>query len=89
QPPPGRGYARLGTGPVHRLQVPATPDPYDDGTHPGHRQAVLELLPERQAQPGGGGPGNATASRPLQPPAQAQGPSIDAAQTPEVPAEAP
>ena len=30
--PPGRGYARLGAGPVHRLQVPATPDPYDDAT---------------------------------------------------------
>ncbi len=52
QVPPGRGYARLGTGPVHRLQVPATPDPYDEGTHAGYRQAVLELLPERQ--PGSG-----------------------------------
>ncbi|WP_433548615.1 hypothetical protein ACQPZG_28880 [Streptomyces sp. CA-294286] len=45
--PPGRGYARLGTGPVMRLQVPATPDPYDDATSEAHRQAVLELLPER------------------------------------------
>ncbi|MFF0451491.1 hypothetical protein ACFYT4_34905 [Streptomyces sp. NPDC004609] len=45
--PPGRGYARLGTGPVLRLQVPATPDPYDDTTCEAHRQAVLELLPER------------------------------------------
>ncbi|MEU8850876.1 ABC transporter ATP-binding protein [Streptomyces sp. NPDC048564] len=45
--PPGRGYARLGTGPVHRLQVPATPDPYDDATSDAHRQAVLDLLPER------------------------------------------
>ncbi|MER5941526.1 ATP-binding protein [Streptomyces sp. NPDC001928] len=45
--PPGRGYARLGTGAVHRLQVPATPDPYDDATSDAHRQAVLELLPER------------------------------------------
>ncbi|AVZ71871.1 hypothetical protein SLUN_06385 [Streptomyces lunaelactis] len=45
--PPGRGYARLGTGPVLRLQVPATPDPYDDATSEAHRQAVLELLPER------------------------------------------
>ncbi|QEV16968.1 ATP-binding protein [Streptomyces alboniger] len=44
--PPGRGYARLGTGPVHRLQVPATPDPYDDATSESHRRAVLELLPE-------------------------------------------
>lgn len=45
--PAGRGYARLGTGPVHRLQVPATPDPYDDATSEAHRQAVAALLPER------------------------------------------
>lgn len=43
--PLGRGYARLGTGPVHRLQVPATPDPYDDATSEVHRRAVLALLP--------------------------------------------
>ncbi|NEC87094.1 ATP-binding protein [Streptomyces sp. SID12501] len=48
--PPGRGYARLGTGPVHRLQVPATPDPHDDATNDAQRQAVLELLPPRSAQ---------------------------------------
>ncbi|MCX4861920.1 ATP-binding protein [Streptomyces canus] len=47
QVPPGRGYARLGTGPVHRLQVPATPDPYDDATSEADRQAVLALLPAR------------------------------------------
>jgi hypothetical protein len=47
QIPPGRGYARLGSGPVHRLQVPATPDPYDDATSDAHRQAVLDLLPPR------------------------------------------
>ncbi|MET8639401.1 hypothetical protein ABZX69_37300 [Streptomyces sp. NPDC004074] len=47
--PPGRGYARLGTGPVHRLQVPATPDPYDDATSERHRQAVLGLLPRRNS----------------------------------------
>ncbi|MFC9682173.1 hypothetical protein [Streptomyces sp. NPDC056948] len=45
--PPGRGYARLGLGPVHRLQVPATPNPYDDATSDAHRQAVLDLLPPR------------------------------------------
>ncbi|MBT2380204.1 MULTISPECIES: hypothetical protein [unclassified Streptomyces] len=45
--PAGRGYARLGTGPVLRLQVPATPDPYDDATSETHRQAVLDVLPER------------------------------------------
>ncbi|MFJ6699791.1 hypothetical protein ACIQM4_27490 [Streptomyces sp. NPDC091272] len=45
--PPGRGYARLGAGQVMRLQVPATPDPYDDATSEEHRQAVLALLPER------------------------------------------
>ncbi|MFF3840415.1 ATP-binding protein [Streptomyces sp. NPDC001930] len=50
QVPAGRGYARLGTGPVLRLQVPATPDPYDDATSEAHRQAVLELLPERRAE---------------------------------------
>ncbi|MBT2382202.1 hypothetical protein [Streptomyces sp. ISL-11] len=44
--PPGRGYARLGSGPVHRVQVPATPDPYDEDTAETQRQAVLELLPE-------------------------------------------
>ncbi|MGI5442063.1 hypothetical protein ACQEV4_33320 [Streptomyces shenzhenensis] len=47
QVPPGRGYARLGDGPVHRLQVPATPDPYDDATSDTDRQAVLALLPPR------------------------------------------
>ncbi|MER5304513.1 hypothetical protein ABT039_34310 [Streptomyces lasiicapitis] len=47
--PPGRGYARLGTGPVLRLQVPATPDPYDDATSDTHRRAVLDLLPSRTA----------------------------------------
>jgi len=45
--PPGRGYARLGTGPVLRLQVPATPDPYDEATSDVQRQAVLDLLPQR------------------------------------------
>lgn len=45
--PPGRGYARLGAGPVHRLQVPATPDPFDEATSEAHRQAVLALLPVR------------------------------------------
>ncbi|MEI7032069.1 hypothetical protein [Streptomyces pratensis] len=45
--PAGRGYARLGAGPVLRMQVPATPDPYDDATSDAHRQAVLDLLPDR------------------------------------------
>ncbi|WBO67606.1 hypothetical protein [Streptomyces camelliae] len=45
--PPGRGYARLGSGPVHRLQVPRTPDPYDDATSDADRAAVLDLLPPR------------------------------------------
>jgi hypothetical protein len=45
--PPGRGYARLGTGAVHRLQVPATPDPYDDSTSEALRKAVRELLPPK------------------------------------------
>ncbi|WP_017242171.1 membrane protein [Streptomyces sp. SS] len=46
--PPGRGYVRLGAGPVLRLQVPATPDPYDDEASEAHRRAVLDLLPERR-----------------------------------------
>ncbi|MCK7621587.1 hypothetical protein MUU72_00275 [Streptomyces sp. RS10V-4] len=52
QVPPGRGYARLGTGPVLRLQVPATPDPYDEAAGAAHRKAVLALLPERTAPDG-------------------------------------
>ncbi|MEU6993534.1 hypothetical protein ABZ953_23130 [Streptomyces sp. NPDC046465] len=60
--PPGRGYARLGTGQVHRLQVPATPDPYDDATSEAHRQAVLELLPERITPPDAA---DTTATEPL------------------------
>ncbi|MFF4226330.1 hypothetical protein ACFYZH_26185 [Streptomyces abikoensis] len=47
--PPGRGYARVGTGPVHRLQVPATPDPYDEETADAQRRAVLALLPRPAA----------------------------------------
>ncbi|MBY8888350.1 hypothetical protein K7472_26430 [Streptomyces sp. PTM05] len=47
--PAGRGYARLGDGPVHRLQVPATPDPHDEETEDGHRRAVLALLPTTPA----------------------------------------
>ncbi|MZE79016.1 hypothetical protein GTY57_19065, partial [Streptomyces sp. SID5475] len=50
--PPGRGYARLGHGPVHRLQVPATPDPYDEECTEGDRLAVLALLPEPVSAPG-------------------------------------
>ncbi|MEU6552757.1 hypothetical protein ABZ915_21090 [Streptomyces sp. NPDC046915] len=45
--PPGRGYARLGHGPVHRLQVPSTPDPYDDDTDEADRRRVVALLPPR------------------------------------------
>lgn len=43
--PPGRGYVRLGAGPVLRLQVPATPDPYDEETPQALRDTVLALLP--------------------------------------------
>ncbi|GGV60352.1 membrane protein [Streptomyces longisporoflavus] len=57
--PPGRGYARLGTGQVHRLQVPATPDPYDDATSEAHRQAVTDLLPARNT-PAAPEPGTGT-----------------------------
>ncbi|MFF9572846.1 hypothetical protein [Streptomyces sp. NPDC014685] len=54
--PAGRGYARLGTGPVLRLQVPATPDPYDEATGEAQRQSVLCLLPERQDRAGESAP---------------------------------
>lgn len=47
--PPGRGYVRLGQGPVHRLQVPATPDPGHRETPEALRRAVLELLPQPPA----------------------------------------
>ncbi|WP_328791314.1 MULTISPECIES: hypothetical protein [unclassified Streptomyces] len=87
QVPPGRGYARLGTGPVHRLQVPATPDPYDEAAHPAYRQAVLELLPGRLAPGGGAGRDRSTLDKALQG-QPAQGPASDAPEIPEVPAEA-
>ncbi|MGH3312272.1 MAG: hypothetical protein ACRDP3_17085, partial [Streptomyces sp.] len=47
QAPPGRGFARLGGGPVLRVQVPATPDPFDEAAGEAERLAVLGLLPER------------------------------------------
>ena len=50
--PPGRGCARLGAGPVLRLQVPATPDPFDEAAGETERRAVLGLLPERTASNG-------------------------------------
>lgn len=53
--PPGRGYVRLGSAPVLRLQVPATPDPLDDATGQALRQAVLSLLPERTVPADGAG----------------------------------
>ncbi|MFE5937895.1 hypothetical protein ACFQ69_21205 [Streptomyces sp. NPDC056470] len=94
--PPGRGYARLGTGPVLRLQVPATPDPYDDATSEAHRQAVLALLPERldataTAVPAAPGSAPEPAPEPA-PPAttkpSAPGPALDLGPTPSpVPAE--
>jgi hypothetical protein len=45
--PPGRGYARLGPGPVLRLQVPATPDPADEVAGAANPEAVRALLPKR------------------------------------------
>ncbi|MFJ9816985.1 hypothetical protein ACIRU3_17235 [Streptomyces sp. NPDC101151] len=63
QVPPGRGYARLGSGPVHRLQVPSTPDPYDDATSEADRQAVLGLLPPRTT-PGDAAPAEAVEAAP-------------------------
>ncbi|WP_329458839.1 hypothetical protein [Streptomyces sp. NBC_01497] len=50
--PPGRGYARLGAScEVLRVQVPATPDPYDEAATDAGRQAVLALLPQRRDAP--------------------------------------
>lgn len=69
--PPGRGYARLGSGPVHRLQVPRTPDPYDDATSDADRQAVLELLPTR-ATTAGAGPADLSKPAPEKTPVTAE-----------------
>ncbi|MFF3086762.1 ATP-binding protein [Streptomyces nojiriensis] len=88
QVPPGRGYARLGTGPVHRLQVPATPDPYDEAAHPAYRQAVLELLPGRLQPGGGGGRDQGMLSKSFQGQPPVRGSALDAPELPEVPAEA-
>ncbi|WP_432063110.1 hypothetical protein [Streptomyces sp. S1] len=75
--PAGRGYARLGTGPVLRLQVPATPDPYDDATSDAHRRAVLELLPERNpAVPAAPTAPPAPAPTPAPAPAPAPAPTV-------------
>lgn len=79
--PAGRGYARLGTGPVLRIQVPATPDPYDDATSDAQRQAVLDLLPERhtpmEAAPADQDP--ATERAPVTVPAEAAAVPVEAA----------
>jgi hypothetical protein len=91
QIPPGRGYARLGTGPVHRLQVPATPNPFDDASPEAHREAVLALLPPRTTPADGetvpepdGSPGEPeplpTEQEPAHTPAQAQTPAHTPAQ---------
>jgi hypothetical protein len=66
--PPGRGYARLGTGPVLRLQVPATPDPFDDATTEAHRRAVLALLPPGPDAPAPVAPPQGIPAKPLTPP---------------------
>ncbi|MET9096726.1 hypothetical protein ABZX72_32095 [Streptomyces cyaneofuscatus] len=73
--PAGRGYARLGTGPVLRLQVPATPDPYDEDASEAHRQAVLDALPERP----GAAPRQESQSAPVGAP---DGPVEDTAEVP-------
>ncbi|MEU4098764.1 hypothetical protein [Streptomyces sp. NPDC026673] len=51
--PPGRGYVRLGSAPVLRVQVPATPDPFDEDASDAHRRAVLALLPPADVTPAG------------------------------------
>jgi len=47
--PAGRGWVRVGGGPVVRLQVPHTPDPLDDDTSASDRERVLALLPHHNA----------------------------------------
>lgn len=76
--PAGRGYARLGTGPVLRLQVPATPDPYDEDASESHRQAVLDVLPQL---PGAAPQEPQQESRP-EPAAVSDGPVEDTAEVP-------
>ncbi|MEU0053567.1 hypothetical protein [Streptomyces sp. NPDC006309] len=65
--PPGRGYARLGSGPVHRLQVPRTPDPYDDATSDADRQAVMALLPARSTPADAEAPAPPDLTKPVEP----------------------
>ncbi|WP_327065547.1 hypothetical protein [Kitasatospora sp. NBC_01302] len=48
--PPGRGYARIGSQPPVRLQVPATVDPLDEEAPPRLRDAVIALLPHRDTR---------------------------------------
>ncbi|MER5481410.1 hypothetical protein ABT026_31200 [Streptomyces sp. NPDC002734] len=90
--PPGRGYARLGAGPVLRMQVPTTPDPYDETADEAHRAAVLELLPPRAAGTTGGTggtgatPGSTGAAEPVneavEPPEVAGVPAVDIVKDP-------
>jgi hypothetical protein len=61
QAPPGRGFARLGAGPVLRLQVPEAPDPLDEAADEAGRQAVLGLLPPLAATQAKALAGQATA----------------------------
>lgn len=82
--PPGRGYARLGTGPVLRLQVPATPDPYDDATSEAHRQAVLELLPEHPDGAEPAAPAPSPDAPPAPDPAPHPAPAPDASPVPDL-----
>ncbi|WP_245979873.1 hypothetical protein [Streptomyces diacarni] len=67
----GRGFARLGQGPVLRLQVPATPDPLDETVGEPERLAVGELLPASVHEPSSGGGAAATAFR-VAPPREGQ-----------------
>ncbi|WP_067069716.1 FtsK/SpoIIIE domain-containing protein [Carbonactinospora thermoautotrophica] len=42
--PPGRGWAKIGSAGMVRVQVPYTPDPYDEETAETDRSRVLALL---------------------------------------------
>ncbi len=72
QVPRGRGFARLGQGPVLRLQVPATPDPLDETVGEPGRAAVRELLPASVYEPSPAEGVGATAYR-VAPPREAAG----------------
>ncbi|MEU9580684.1 hypothetical protein [Streptomyces chilikensis] len=80
--PAGRGYVRLGAGPVLRVQVPATPDPYDETAAEGQREAVRELLPPRTAGTAASAGEAGTVNEVAEPPEVAGVPAVDIVKDP-------